>query len=68
MVIKRAFKTAVAVLALSLLISGCSIEFIEKSFDDYDDHTYSSVSKSEPSRPTKGTNAPKESPTSPLRR
>ena len=52
MVIKRAFKTAVAVLALSLLISGCSIEFIEKSFDDYDDHTYSSVSKSEPSRKT----------------
>ena len=51
MAIKRAVKMAAASVALSLLISGCSIEFIEKSFDD-NNKKYSSVSRSETSRKT----------------
>lgn len=51
MAIKRAVKIAAASVALSLLISGCSIEFIEKSFDD-NNKKYSSVSRSETSRKT----------------
>ena len=51
MAIKRTVKMAAAFVALSLLISGCSIEFIEKSFDD-NNKKYSSVSRSETSRKT----------------